>query len=166
MPGLMRSADLLVHAAEVELEGMALLEALGTGLPALVAEAPLSAASTLAVSDEFRFPSGDVDELARRIDRLIEHPELLAAARQATQVRAEGLRLEASVAKLEAIYQRVARPERVTRRGRSRRTSHSAPGSAVKSASIASRNAAGGDQPELTQRREVREGQPQEARPR
>ncbi len=29
MPALMRSADLLVHAAEVELEGMALLEALG-----------------------------------------------------------------------------------------------------------------------------------------
>lgn len=113
MPGVMRSADLLVHAAEVELEGMVLLEALGTGLPALVAVAPLSAASTLAVGDEFRFPAGDVEELTRRIDRLVEHPDLLAAARQAAQVRAEGLRLEASVAKLEAIYQRVARPERV-----------------------------------------------------
>jgi glycosyltransferase involved in cell wall biosynthesis len=44
MPALMRSADLLVHAAEVELEGMALLEALGTGLPAVIADAPLSAA--------------------------------------------------------------------------------------------------------------------------
>ena len=117
MPGVMRSADLLVHAAEVELEGMVLLEALGTGLPALVAEAPLSAASTLAVGDDFRFPAGDVEELARRIDRLIDHPELLAAARQACQVRAEGLRLEASVAKLEAIYQHVARPERVTAGG-------------------------------------------------
>ena len=117
MPGVMRSADLLVHAAEVELEGMVLLEALGTGLPALVAEAPLSAASTLAVGDDFRFRAGDVEALARRIDRLIDHPQLLAEARQLSRVRAEGLRLEASVAKLEDIYQHVARPERVSAGG-------------------------------------------------
>ena len=110
MPALMRSADLLVHAADVELEGMALLEALGTGLPALIAKAPKSAASTLAIGDEFRFPAGDAGELARRIDGLIEHPERLAAGRQASLAVAEGLRLEASVAKLEAVYQRVARP--------------------------------------------------------
>ncbi|HMK74166.1 MAG TPA: glycosyltransferase, partial [Myxococcaceae bacterium] len=105
---------LLVHAADVELEGMALLEALGTGLPALVARAPKSAASTLAIGDEFRFPAGDVEELARRIDHLIEHPEWLAAGRQAALAAAEGLRLEASVAKLEAIYQRIARPAGAT----------------------------------------------------
>jgi 1,2-diacylglycerol 3-alpha-glucosyltransferase len=110
MPALMRSADLLVHAAEVELEGMALLEALGTGLPMLVAEAPKSAASLLAISDEFRFPAGDAEELARRIDQLFEQPERLAAARQASLAAATGLTLEASVAKLEAIYQQVARP--------------------------------------------------------
>jgi 1,2-diacylglycerol 3-alpha-glucosyltransferase len=115
MPALMRSADLLVHAADVELEGMALLEALGTGLPALVARAPKSAASTLAISDEFRFPAGDVEELSRRIDHFIEHPEWLAAGRQAALAAAEGLRLEASVARLEAIYQRVARPAGATR---------------------------------------------------
>jgi 1,2-diacylglycerol 3-alpha-glucosyltransferase len=110
MPALMRSADLLVHAAAVELEGMALLEALGTGLPTLVAEAPRSAASTLATSDEFRFPSGDSEQLARRIDQLVEHPEQLAKARQASLAAAKGLTLEASVAKLEAVYQQVARP--------------------------------------------------------
>ncbi len=114
MPGLMRSADLLVHAAEVELEGMALLEALGTGLPTLVAEAPRSAASTLAISDEFRFPSGDAAQLARKIDQLVEHPEQLVRARQASLAASQGLRLEASVAKLEAIYQHIARPARST----------------------------------------------------
>jgi 1,2-diacylglycerol 3-alpha-glucosyltransferase len=112
MPALMRSADLLVHAAEVELEGMALLEALGTGLPTLVAEAPRSAASTLAISDEFRFPAGDAAQLARKIDQLVEHPEQLARARQASLAASHGLRLEDSVAKLEAIYQRIARPAR------------------------------------------------------
>jgi 1,2-diacylglycerol 3-alpha-glucosyltransferase len=112
MPAVMRSADLLVHASEIELEGMAVLEALGTGLPALVADAPFSAAARLAISDEFRFPPGDTAGLAARIDHLVEHPERLAAARAASQLAAEGLRLEASIARLEAVYLRVARPPR------------------------------------------------------
>jgi glycosyltransferase involved in cell wall biosynthesis len=101
-----------VHASEIELEGMAVLEALGTGLPTLVADSPLSAAARLAISDEFRFPPGDAGALAARIDHLVEHPERLAAARTASLAAAEGLRLEVSIARLEAIYQRVARPPR------------------------------------------------------
>ncbi len=112
MPALMRSADLLIHAAEVELEGMAVLEALGTGLPTLVATASRSAADTMAISDAFRFPAGDAEELGRRLDHLIDHPEELSAAREATLAFAEGRTLAASVARLEAIYHRVARPER------------------------------------------------------
>jgi 1,2-diacylglycerol 3-alpha-glucosyltransferase len=112
VPEVLRAADLLVHASEIELEGMAVLEALGTGLPTLVADAPFSAAARLAIGDEFRFPPGDAAALAARIDHLVEHPELLAAASQAALHAAEGLRLTASIAKLEAIYQRVARPPR------------------------------------------------------
>jgi glycosyltransferase involved in cell wall biosynthesis len=114
VPEIMRAADLLVHASEIEMEGMAVLEALGTGLPALVGSSPLSAASRLAIDDAFRFPSGDAADLAARIDALVEHPERLAAARVASLAKAEGLRLDASVAKLEAIYQRVARAPRET----------------------------------------------------
>jgi glycosyltransferase involved in cell wall biosynthesis len=110
VPGVMRGADLLVHASEIELEGMAVLEALGTGLPALVADAPYSAAARLAIGDEFRFPPGDAAALAARLDHLVEHPERLAAARQAGLAAAEGLRLEASIARLEAIYLAVAKP--------------------------------------------------------
>lgn len=109
MPGVMRAADLLVHASEVELEGMAVLEALGTGLPTLVANAPMSASARLAISDEFRFQPGNAEELASRMDDLIEHPERLAAARQASLAAAGGLRLESSIARLETIYQQVAR---------------------------------------------------------
>ena len=112
VPEVLRAADLLVHASEVEMEGMAVLEALGTGLPTLIAEAPLSAAASLAVGDEFRFPGGDAAALADRIDRLVEHPERLAAARRACLEAASALRLEACVARLEAVYQRVARPPR------------------------------------------------------
>jgi len=116
VPGAMRAADLLVHASEIEMEGMAVLEALGTGLPALVADSPLSAAARLAVSVDFRFATGDAADLARRLDGLVERPERLAAARTASLAAAEGLRLDASVAKLEAIYLRVARPARGAKR--------------------------------------------------
>jgi glycosyltransferase involved in cell wall biosynthesis len=112
VPAVLRAGDLLVHASEIELEGMAVLEALGSGLPALVADARYSAAARLAISDEFRFPPGDAAALAARIDHLVEHPERLAAARTASLAAAEGLRLEVSIARLEAIYQRVARPPR------------------------------------------------------
>jgi glycosyltransferase involved in cell wall biosynthesis len=101
-----------VHASEIEMEGMAVLEALGTGLPALVADAPFSAAARLAVGDEYRFPPGDAAALAARLDGLIEHPERLAEARRASLAHAEGLRLEASIDRLEAVYRRVARPPR------------------------------------------------------
>jgi glycosyltransferase involved in cell wall biosynthesis len=107
VPGAMRAADLLVHASDIEMEGMAVLEALGTGLPALVADSPLSAAPRLAIGDEFRFPPGDAAALAARLDRLVEEPERLAAARSASLAAAEHLRLEASIAKLEAVYRRV-----------------------------------------------------------
>jgi len=112
VPDVLRAADLLVHASEIELEGMAVLEALGTGLPTLVADAPFSAAARLAIGDEFRFPAGDATALAARLDALVEQPERLAAASQAALHAAEGLRLSASIARLEAIYQRVARPPR------------------------------------------------------
>ncbi len=112
---LMGAADLLVHASEVELEGMAVLEALGCGTPALVADAPLSAARDLAVSPEFLFHAGDPADLARRLDALIERPELLRAARAICLERARDLTLEASVQRLEEIYLRVAAARPVTR---------------------------------------------------
>jgi 1,2-diacylglycerol 3-alpha-glucosyltransferase len=107
---LLRTADLLVHASEVELEGMAVLEALGCGTPALVADAPGSAARHLALADDLRFRPGDPDHLASRLDALIEAPERLAAARQQALAAAARLGLEEQVRRLEAVYLRVAKP--------------------------------------------------------
>jgi glycosyltransferase involved in cell wall biosynthesis len=109
---LLRTADLLLHGSELELEGMAVLEALGCGLPALVADAPLSAARHLALSDELRFAAGDPDDLARRLDALLDDPPRREALRARALEAARGLTLARSVASLEAIYQRVARRPR------------------------------------------------------
>ncbi|HSN13574.1 MAG TPA: glycosyltransferase [Anaeromyxobacteraceae bacterium] len=107
---LLRAADLLVHASELELEGMAVLEALGCGLPALIADAPGSAARHLALADDLRFAPGDPGDLARRLDALLDDPSRLAALRARALDAARGRSLAASVARLEAVYQRVARP--------------------------------------------------------
>jgi glycosyltransferase involved in cell wall biosynthesis len=107
---LMATADLLVHASEVELEGMAVLEALACGTPALVARAPGSAARQFALSDDFLFEPGDPDDLARRLDRLVEAPERLGESRAQALALAGRHRLEDSVRQLEALYLRVAGP--------------------------------------------------------
>jgi glycosyltransferase involved in cell wall biosynthesis len=109
---LLRAADLLVHASELELEGMAVLEALGCGLPALVADAPGSAARHLALADGLRFAPGDPADLARRLDALLDDPSHREALRARALDFARDRSLAASVARLEAVYQRVARPPR------------------------------------------------------
>jgi glycosyltransferase involved in cell wall biosynthesis len=106
---LLCTADLLVHASEVELEGMAVLEALGCGTPALVADAPHSAARQFAPSPAFLFRPNDPDDLARRLDALVEAPGLLAAARARCLEAAPSYAFAESVRRVEALYERVAR---------------------------------------------------------
>jgi 1,2-diacylglycerol 3-alpha-glucosyltransferase len=106
---LLVTADLLVHSSEVELEGMAVLDALACGTPALVARAARSAARQFAVSDDFLFEAGDPDDLARRLDVLLDAPERLREARARCLALAEGFRFEDSVRRLEELYLRVAR---------------------------------------------------------
>jgi glycosyltransferase involved in cell wall biosynthesis len=107
---LLATADLLVHSSELELEGMAVIEAIASGTPALVALAPGSAARQFAVSGEFLFAAGDPDDLARRLDALLDAPERLRAARAEALALAGRFRLADSVRKLEALYLRVAPP--------------------------------------------------------
>jgi glycosyltransferase involved in cell wall biosynthesis len=105
---LLGSADLFVHASEVELEGMAVLEAMAEGLPVLVAQGTESAASALAISDDFRFPAGNASALAARIDALVEHPELLAAARDGYRAAVRAFEFANSIEALVAIYRSVS----------------------------------------------------------
>jgi glycosyltransferase involved in cell wall biosynthesis len=101
------AADLFIHASEVELEGMAVLEAMSAGLPALIADAPESAASHFALNDDFRFPAGDAAALSAKIDALIEDRQKLEAARQPYQQRAQMFDFDASVDKMVSLYRSV-----------------------------------------------------------
>jgi glycosyltransferase involved in cell wall biosynthesis len=106
------SADLFIHAGEVELEGMSVLEAMSAGLPAIIADAKESAASAFALDEDFRFPAGDVDALRDHIDALIEDPARLAAAREPYRLRAGQFDFNASVGKMVDIYRSVVAESR------------------------------------------------------
>jgi glycosyltransferase involved in cell wall biosynthesis len=97
-------ADLFVHCSEVELEGIAVLEALGAGVPVLVAQSPESAASEFAIADDLRFAAGDVRDLSTKLDALIEQPSRLSSARTRSLARAGGLTLEHNVEQLVKLY--------------------------------------------------------------
>ncbi len=103
-------ADLFVHASEVELEGIAVLEAMSAALPVLLADGAESAASGFALSDDFRFPAGDGAALAAKIDALVESPATLEAARERYRVASRVASFDDGVDKLVAAYRSVLPP--------------------------------------------------------
>jgi 1,2-diacylglycerol 3-alpha-glucosyltransferase len=105
---LYNTADLFIHASEVELEGMAVLEAIGCGLPALIADAEASASKQFALDSQFLFQHGDSEDLRRKIDFLIDHRDLLDKAGSAYRKKAVAFSFQGAVRQTEAIYQEVA----------------------------------------------------------
>ena len=68
-------ADLYIHCATVEVEGLSALEALQQAVVPVIAEGGLSATSQFALDGRSLFPTGDAEALANRIDYWIDHPE-------------------------------------------------------------------------------------------
>ncbi len=105
------AADLYVHAAEVEVECMTVLEAMACGVPCLIARSPKSATRQFALSDAFLYESGSLEDLVGRLDHWIEHPRELREAREAYRLASDQYRIERSLEKLEAVYARAVSPE-------------------------------------------------------
>ena len=72
---LINMCDLYVHASDAEIEGISCMEALACGLVPVISDSPLSATGQFALCAESLFRAGDADDLARRIDYWVEHPE-------------------------------------------------------------------------------------------
>ena len=68
-------ADLYIHCATVEVEGLSALEALQQAVVPVIAEGSLTATSQFALDGRSLFPTGDAEALARRIDYWLDHPE-------------------------------------------------------------------------------------------
>ncbi len=75
MNRLLNYADLYVHPAEIEAEGIGCLEAIACGLVPVIADSPRCATKDYAIDDRNLFRVNDPDDLAAKIDYWIEHPE-------------------------------------------------------------------------------------------
>lgn len=69
-----RRADLFVHCANVEVEGLSCLEALQQEVVPVIASGKITATAQFALDERSVFPNGDARALAERIDYWIEHP--------------------------------------------------------------------------------------------
>ncbi len=102
---LFNTADLFVHASEIELEGMAVLEAIGCGLPALISDAEHSASAQFALNDDFLFSAGNLENLTSKMDYWIEHETELKASSAAYLKKAQAFAFDASAQKARSLYQ-------------------------------------------------------------
>lgn len=71
---IIRSADLYVHPAEIEIEAISCLEAIACGLVPVIADSPRSATRFFALTPENLFRFNDPDALAARIDYWLSDP--------------------------------------------------------------------------------------------
>ena len=109
---LLCMTDLYVHAADVEIEAIACLEAVACGRVPVIADSPLSATPQFALDERSLFPAGDVDALAQKIDWWLDHPEERAHMSQVYAESANAYRLEASAEKAEAMFDAAIRDNR------------------------------------------------------
>lgn len=75
-------ADLYVHPAEIEAEGIACLEAIACGLVPIISDSPRCATQAYAPGPQNLFRYDDPADLAAKIDWWLEHPRERAACRK------------------------------------------------------------------------------------
>lgn len=101
---LLAMSDLYTHAADVEIEAIACLEAVACGIVPVIADSPLSATPQFALDERSLFPAGDAQALADKIDWWLDHPEERARMSQLYAQSASAYRLETSVQKAEEMF--------------------------------------------------------------
>lgn len=101
-------ADLFVHSAETEMEGMACLEAIACGCVPLIADGPLSASTQFVLDERSTYPLQNITALAAKIDYWVEHRDELKLMRPRYAKHAQQYRFETSLDKLENLYYAVA----------------------------------------------------------
>ncbi len=101
---LFNTADLFIHASEIELEGMAVLEAIGCGLTALISDAEHSASAQFALNDNFLFSAGNIESLTTKMDYWIEHEAELKASKAAYLEKAQAYTFAKSAEHARELY--------------------------------------------------------------
>jgi glycosyltransferase involved in cell wall biosynthesis len=105
---LFNTADLFLHASEIELEGMAVMEAIGCGLPALISNAKHSASTQFALNEKFLFTAGDTENLSSKINYWIDHQEELKNSKKLYLEKAKQYSFAACAQQTEDLYRQIA----------------------------------------------------------
>lgn len=100
-------ADIYVHPAEMELEGISCLEAIACGKLTVVSDSKNAATKEFAIDEKCIFQNRRPKSLARVIDYWIEHPAERQACAQKYLESAVAFRQEACMAEMEAMMQEV-----------------------------------------------------------
>lgn len=79
MVKLLNYADLYVHSAAMEAEGISCLEAISCGLVPIISDSPRCATQAYALTDRSKFRFDSPADLAAKIDWWLDNPEERAA---------------------------------------------------------------------------------------
>lgn len=101
---LIQNQDLYVHAADVEIEAIACIEAFACGIVPIIANSPKSATPQFALDDRSLFKAGNAQDLADKIDYWIEHPDELKEMGDKYVEHGKKYSIDYSIAKAEEMF--------------------------------------------------------------
>lgn len=101
---LINSCDLYAHAAFIEIEAIACMEAFSCGLVPVICNSPKSATVQFALDDRSLFKADDPNDLASKIDYWIENPEMRAIMSTKYAMQGDTYRVSESVKQAEIMF--------------------------------------------------------------
>lgn len=116
---LIRSCHLYVHASVVEIEAISCMEAFSCGLVPVICNSDQSATPQFALDARSLFIPDDSEDLARKIDYWIEHPQERKEMSAAYAQEGDEYRVEQSVLKAEEMFHEVIRDYQACEQGES-----------------------------------------------
>ena len=105
---VLNAADLYVHTAYVELESIACLEAIVTGLVPIICNSKRSAARFFAQDDRCLYRKWDAEDLKNKIEYFMDNPDELEVCRKKYMKQANVSRLGDCMNKMEQMLQDAA----------------------------------------------------------
>lgn len=106
---LAAEADLAVHCAFIEVEGLSIMEAMQQGVVPVIAEGRYSGTSQFALDRRSIFPARTPEALANRIDYWLSHPKERWETGQQYVQAMKAYDIRQSIAKLTALFERAIR---------------------------------------------------------
>ena len=105
---VLNAADLYVHTAYVELESIACLEAIVTGLVPIICNSKRSAARFFAQDDRCLYQKWDSEDLKNKIEYFMDNPKELEACKKKYKTQANVSRLAECMNKMEQMLEEAA----------------------------------------------------------